>query len=42
MIPGGVYSPSRIIACPLDQHRTHAMIPRGVYTPLRMIACLVD
>ena len=32
MIPRGLYTPLGIIACPLDQYRTHAMIPR-VSTP---------
>ena len=42
MIPRRVYTPLRIIACPLHQSRGHVMIPRGVYTPLGIIACPVD
>ena len=32
MIPKGVYSPLGIIACPLQQYRSHVMIPRGLHT----------
>ena len=32
MIPKGVYTPLGIIACPLQQYRTHRMIPRGLHT----------